>query len=68
MVCAQVIGNDVAVQFANCNGHFELNVYRPLVIKNVVESMDLLSDGMKSFVENCVVGIEPNIERITHLL
>lgn len=68
MICAQVIGNDVAVQFSNSNGHFELNVYRPLVIRNVVESMELLSDGMNSFVDNCVEGIEANEKRIKELL
>jgi fumarate hydratase class II len=68
MVCAQVVGNNCAIQFGNSNGHFELNVYRPMIIKNVIHSCDILSDAMLSFVENCVVGIEPNEKKINELL
>jgi fumarate hydratase class II len=60
MVCAQVMGNDVAVGFAGSSGHLELNVFKPVIIHNVLESCGLLADACHSFVDNCVVGIEPN--------
>jgi fumarate hydratase class II len=60
MVCTQVMGNDAAVGFAGANGHFELNVFKPVIIHNVLESCALLSDACHSFVDNCVVGIEAN--------
>ena len=60
MVCAQVIGNDVAVSVAGSNGHFELNVFKPVMAKNVLESARLLGDACQSFNENCVVGIKAN--------
>jgi len=60
MVCAQVMGNDVAVGFAGASGHLELNVFKPVIIHNVLESCGLLADACHSFVDNCVVGIEPN--------
>jgi len=68
MLCAQVIGNDVAVAIGGASGNFELNVYRPLIIHNVLQSIRMLADGMKSFEEHCVRGIEPNRERIGDLL
>ncbi len=68
MVCSQVIGNNTAVQFGNSNGHFELNVYRPMIIRNVIHSSNILGDSMLSFVVNCVEGIEANKERISELL
>ena len=68
MVCAQVIGNNSAVQFGNSNGHFELNVYRPMIIRNVIHSSDILADAINSFVDNCVEGIEPNEKKIKELL
>ena len=60
MLCAQVMGNDVAVNIGGASGNFELNVYRPLIIHNVLQSMRLLADGMTSFEEHCARGIEPN--------
>ncbi len=68
MLCAQVMGNDVAVGIGGASGNFELNVYRPLIIHNVLQSIRLLADGMKSFEEHCARGIEPNRERIGELL
>ncbi|NDE15441.1 class II fumarate hydratase [bacterium] len=60
MVAAQVMGNDVAVGIAGSNGHFELNVFKPVMIHNVLESCKLLADALHSFNDNCAVGIEPN--------
>ncbi|MEM0674879.1 class II fumarate hydratase [Dickeya oryzae] len=68
MLCCQVIGNDVAVNLGGASGNFELNVFRPMVIHNFLQSVRLLADGMKSFNEHCAVGIEPNRERINQLL
>ncbi len=68
MVCAQVMGNDVAIGIGNTQGHFELNVFRPLVAKNILESCQILGDACKSFSENCVSGIKPNLEKIDELL
>ena len=59
MVCAQVMGNHVAVTVAGSNGHFELNVFKPVMIYNVLQSIRLIADGCNSFTDNCVVGIEP---------
>jgi len=67
MVCAQVMGNHVAVTVGGSNGHFELNVFKPLIIQNVIHSINLLSDAMVSLVDNCVDGIQPNIQRINSL-
>jgi fumarate hydratase class II len=64
MVCCQVIGNDVAVSCGGMNGHFELNVFKPMIIRNVLESITLLADASESFTDNCVIGIEPNYSRI----
>ncbi|MBI2336020.1 MAG: class II fumarate hydratase [Deltaproteobacteria bacterium] len=64
MVCAQVIGNDAAVTFSGASGHFELNVYKPVIIFNILNSIRLLADACDSFRQNCVVGIEANVERI----
>ena len=60
MVAAQVMGNDVVVGIAGSNGHFELNVFKPVMIHNVLESCKLLTDALHSFNDNCAVGIEPN--------
>ncbi len=60
MVCAQVMGHDVAVGLAASQGHFELNVYKPLIASNILDSIVLLSDAMRSFTQHCVVGIEVN--------
>jgi fumarate hydratase class II len=61
MVCAQVMGNDVAIGIAGSNGHFELNVFKPVMIHNLLQSAGLLADACNSFEENCVAGIEPNL-------
>lgn len=68
MLCAQVMGNHMAVSVAGSNGHFELNVFKPVMIHNVLQSIRLLADGAVSFTDNCVVGLEANRERIDTLL
>jgi fumarate hydratase class II len=68
MVCARVFGNDVTVNFAGATGNFELNVNKPVIIQAFLESAELLADAMDSFRRHCVVGIEPNRERIAQLL
>ena len=68
MVCVQVMGNDAAVAFAGSQGNFQLNVYKPVMIHNLMHSIRLLTDACRSFNDNCVVGIEPNRERIEHHL
>jgi fumarate hydratase class II len=64
MLCAQVMGNDVAVSLGGASGNFELNVFKPLIIHNFLQSCRLLADGMNSFREHCVVGIQANTARI----
>ncbi len=64
MLCCQVFGNDVAINMGGASGNFELNVFKPLIIHNFMQSVRLLADGMKSFEEHCVRGITPNRERI----
>ncbi len=64
MVCAQVMGNDVTINIAGSNGHLELNVFKPVIIKNFLESARLLGDAVISFTKNTVRGLEPNIENI----
>jgi fumarate hydratase class II len=68
MVCAQVMGNHVAVSIGGSNGHFELNVFKPVIIYNVLQSIRLIADSAVSFTDNCVVGIVANRERITKLM
>ncbi|XP_006134174.1 fumarate hydratase, mitochondrial isoform X1 [Pelodiscus sinensis] len=68
MVAAQVMGNHVAVTVGGSNGHFELNVFKPMIIKNVLNSARLLGDVSVSFTDNCVVGIQANTERINKLM
>ena len=68
MVCAQVMGNQVTVSIGGSNGHFELNVFKPVIIFNVLQSIRLLADASRSFTENCVVGITANQARISKLL
>ena len=68
MLCAQVLGNDVAINIGGASGNFELNVFRPMVIHNFLQSVRLLADGMASFNEHCAVGIEPNQARINDLV
>ncbi len=67
-VCAQVMGNHVAVSIAGSNGHFELNVFKPVMIYNYLQSARLLSDAFDSFVDNCLAGIEANERRIEELM
>ena len=64
MVCVQVFGNDAAVAFANSQGNFQLNVYKPVMVHNVLESIQLLSDSILAFNDHCAVGIEPELEKI----
>ncbi|KAJ3558038.1 hypothetical protein NM688_g1147 [Phlebia brevispora] len=68
MVAAQVIGNQTVVSVAGASGQFELNVFKPVIIKNVLQSIRLLADGSRSFTKNCVVGIKANEKRIATLL
>ena len=68
MLCCQVMGNDVAINIGGASGNFELNVYRPMVIHNFLQSVRLLADGMRSFNDHCAVGIEPQRERIAELV
>ena len=67
-VCAHVFGNDAAVGFAGSQGHFELNVYKPMMAYNVLQSMQLLGDSSTAFADKCVTGIEANTDRIEKLL
>jgi fumarate hydratase class II len=64
MLCAQVMGNDVAMGIGAASGHFELNVFKPLLAHNLLQSIRLLADGMRSFERHCVRGIEPNVSRM----
>ena len=64
MVCVQVMGNDAAINFAGASGNFELNVYKPVMIHNLLQSIRLISDACESFTDNCVVGIRANQEAI----
>jgi fumarate hydratase class II len=64
MVCAQIMGNDTTISVAGSNGHFELNVFKPVMINALLQSATLIADACKSFNDNCVAGIEPNLERI----
>ena len=68
MACTQVMGNDAAVGFAGSQGHFELNVYKPMIAYNVLQAMTLIGDAAASFTDNCVVGIEADEERIAKLM
>jgi len=68
MVCAQVMGNHTAVTIAGAQGHFELNVFKPVIAYNVLQSIRLLADTAVSFTDNCVAGIEPNDKRIAELM
>jgi fumarate hydratase class II len=64
MVCCQVMGNDAAVGFAGSQGNFELNVFKPVMVFNVLHSTRLLADASRSFNEHCIAGLEPDRERI----
>ena len=68
MACAQVFGNDVAINIGGASGNFELNVYRPMMINAFLQSTRLMADGMNSFRRHCVAGLEPNRARIAELL
>ena len=68
MLCAQVAGNQTTVTFASSQGHLELNVFKPVIANAVLQSIRLIAEGAISFTDNCVVGIEPNRDRITELL
>ena len=68
MVCAQVMGNDTTISVAGSNGHFELNVFKPVMIANFLQSANLIGDACKAFTDNCVYGIKPNHPRIKELL
>jgi len=68
MICAQVLGNDVAINIAGASGNFELNVYKPLIIHNFIESAKLLAKGVEGFTHYCVAGLEPNAARIDELM
>lgn len=68
MVCAQVMGNDVAVSIGGTQGHYELNVFKPMMAANLIQSAQLLGDACMSFTKHCVVGIEPNHKRIDALV
>ena len=65
MVCAQVIGNDTSISVGGMQGHYELNVFKPLIAKNILESSRLIADACASFNTNCFEGIEPNLSRIS---
>jgi fumarate hydratase class II len=68
MLCYQVMGNDVAIGMAASSGNFELNVFKPVILHNFLQSIRILADGMKSFEQYCVRGIEPNIVKIEELM
>jgi fumarate hydratase class II len=68
MVCAQVMGNDVAMSLGAASGHFELNVYKPLLIHNFLQSVRLLTDGCLSFEAHCLRGVQANVARIASLV
>ena len=68
MVCAQVMGNNTTVSFAGSQGHFELNVYKPVIAYNALQSIRLLADASRAFTDKCVVGIEANEARIKSLM
>jgi fumarate hydratase class II len=67
-VCAQIMGNHVAITVGGSNGHFELNVFKPVMVYNMLQSIRLMADAARSFTDNCVVGIEANKDRIEKLL
>lgn len=68
MVCAQVMGNNVAITVGGSNGHFELNVFKPVMIAALLHSLRILGDATTSFAENCVMGLEANKSRIQSLM
>jgi fumarate hydratase, class II len=67
-VCCQVMGNDVAINIAGASGNFELNVFKPVIIHDFLQSVRLLADAIGSFVRYCIEGIQPNAARIAELM
>jgi fumarate hydratase, class II len=68
MICAQVFGNDVAINIGGASGNFELNVFKPLIIHNFIHSAKLLSKGVEGFTQHCIAGLQPNAARIDELM
>lgn len=68
MICAQVMGNHVTITIAGANGHLQLNVFKPVIIKNLLNSVHLLSDGVNSMTRNCLAGLKANVGRVDQLL
>jgi fumarate hydratase class II len=68
MVCTQVMGNHVACTIAGCQGNFELNVFKPVILRNVLHSSRLLADGMRSFEKNLVAGLDADEKRIASIM
>ena len=68
MVCAQIIGNHTTISFSGSQGHMELNAYKPVILYNLIQSMQLLSDSVNSFTTNCLIGITPNKKNIKQLM
>ena len=68
MVCAQVFGNDTTISFVGSQGHFQLNVFNPVMVANFLQSAQLLGDACVSFDEHCATGIQPNYPRIKQQL
>ena len=64
MVCCQVIGNDAAITAGGMQGHLQLNVFMPMIAKNIIESIRLLADAARSFTQNCINGIQPNTDKM----
>ncbi len=68
MVCAQIMGNHTTISFSGSQGHMELNAYKPVILYNLIQSMQLLSDSVNSFTTNCLIGITPNKKNIKQLM
>ena len=68
MVCSQVMGNHTTVSFSGASGQMELNTYKPVIIYNVLQSIQLLADAIRSLADNCIAGIEPNKSRLSELV
>ena len=68
MVCAQVMGNNTTITIAGSQGHLELNTYKPVILYNLIQNIQLLSDGIHSFTKNCIIGITPNLKNIKLLM
>jgi len=68
MVCAQVMGNNTTITIAGSQGHLELNTYKPVILYNLIQNIQLLSDSIHSFTKNCIIGITPNLNNIKLLM